>query len=60
MEPNLYRSHCVNSSPLDNIADDIFKCISVNEKFFIMIEISMMFVPKGPIYNIPALGQIMA
>ena len=41
-------------------ADDIFKCISLNENVWIPIKISMKFVPKGPINNIPALVQIMA
>ena len=26
-----------------------FKCIFVNEKFYILINISLEFVPKGPI-----------
>ena len=38
-----------------HFADDIFRCILVNEKFSILIEISLKFVPKGPIYNSPAL-----
>ena len=42
------------------LADDIFKCIFVNEKFCILIRISLKFVPKGPINNKPALVQIMA
>ena len=37
------------------LADDIFRCIFVNEKFCILIEISLKFVPKGPIDNNPAL-----
>ena len=41
-------------------ADDIFKCIFFNENVWIPIKISMKFVPKGPINNIPALVQIMA
>ena len=41
-------------------ADDIFKCIFLNENMWIPIEISLKFVPKGPINNIPALVQIMA
>ena len=41
-------------------ADDIFKCISLNEKVWILIKISLNFVPKGPINNMPALVQIMA
>ena len=32
----------------------------MNEKFCILIEISLNFVPDGPIDNIPALVQIMA
>ena len=35
--------------------DDIFRCIFVNEKFCILIKISLKFVPKGPIDNNPAL-----
>ena len=40
--------------------DDILKCIFVNEKVWISIKISLKFVLKGPISNIPALVQIMA
>ena len=39
--------------------DDIFKCIFLNENVWISIKISLKFVPKGPINNIPALVQIM-
>ena len=39
---------------------DIFKCIFVNENVSIWIQISLKFVPKGPINNIPSLVQIMA
>ena len=41
-------------------ADDIFKRIFFNENVWISIEISLKFVHKGPINNIPALVQIMA
>ena len=41
-------------------ADNIFKCIFVNENARISIKISLKFVPKGRINNIPALVQIMA
>ena len=41
-------------------ADDTFKRIFLNENVRIAIEISLKFVPKGPINNIPALAQIMA
>ena len=41
-------------------ADDIFKCIFVNENVSISIKNPLKFVPNGPINNIPALVQIMA
>ena len=48
----------VNSSlPRQNgrhFADDIFRCSFVNEKFHILIKISLKFVPKCPIDNNPA------
>ena len=37
------------------ILADIFKCIFLNEIFWILIKISLKFVPKGPIDNNPAL-----
>ena len=37
------------------LADDIFKCIFLNEKFFILIKISLKFVPRGRIDNNPTL-----
>ena len=43
-----------------HFTDDIFKCIFLNENVSIAIKISLKFVPKGPINNIPALVQIMA
>ena len=42
------------------LADTIFKCILLNEKFCIVIRISLKFVPKGPIDNKWALVQVMA
>ena len=45
--------------PLDknghHFASDIFRCIFVNEKFCILTQISLKFVPKGPIDNKQAL-----
>ena len=35
--------------------DDIFKCIFLNENVLILIKISLKFVPKGQINNIPPL-----
>ena len=43
-----------------HFADDIFKCIFMNQNIWISIKISLKFVPKCPINNIPALVQIMA
>ena len=43
-----------------HFADDIFKRIFFNENIWIPIKISLKFVPKGSINNIPALVQIMA
>ena len=40
--------------------DDILKWIFFNEIIWISIEISLKFVPSGPINNIPASVQIMA
>ena len=37
------------------LADDIFKFIFLNEKVWILIKISLRFVPNGSIDNIPAL-----
>ena len=43
-----------------HFADDTFKRIFLNENVIISIKISLTFVPKGPINNIPALVQIIA
>ena len=43
-----------------HFADDTFKRIFLNGNVIISIKISLKFVPKGPINNIPALVQIMA
>ena len=51
LRPRWYEQH---------FADDIFKRIFINENVWIAIKISLKFVPKGPINNIPALVQIMA
>ena len=41
-------------------ADDLFKCIFLNENVWISIQMSVKFVPRGPINNIPILVQILA
>ena len=60
----LSRPQCVNTlRPRQNgrhFADDIVKCIFSNENVWVPIKISLKFVRKGPINNIPALVQIMA
>ena len=56
--------HFINLSPFGqngrHFADDIFRCIFMNEKLCILMKIWLKFVPKGPIDNNPALVQIMA
>ena len=50
-------THYVNSSPLDKMASisQIIKCIYMYDKYCILINISLKFVPKGPIDNNPVL-----
>ena len=43
-----------------HFANDIFECIFLNENVWIPIKISLKFVPKVPINNIPALVQMLA
>ena len=54
----------MNSSPPGqngrHFADGVLRCIFMNEKFCILINISLKFVPGGPINNKPALIKIMA
>ena len=49
----------IKSSPPEQsgryFTDGIFRCIFMNKKFCVLIEISLKFVPRGPINNIPAL-----
>ena len=42
------------------LADNIFKCIFLNENDRILIKISPKFVPRSPIDNNLALIQVMA
>ena len=42
------------------LADDNFKCIFLTENDRIPIRISLKFVPRSPIDNKPALGQVVA
>ena len=43
-----------------HFTNDIFRCIFKNEKFCIFIQISLKFVPKGPIDINPVLVLLMA
>ena len=42
-----------------HFADDVLKCISLNDNAWISLMISLKFVPNFPINSIPALVQIM-
>ena len=42
------------------LADDIFKCIFLNQNIKILIQISLKFVLKGQIDNKSAMIQVMA
>ena len=59
-----FKPQCVNTlRPRQNgrhFPDDSFKWIFLNKFIPISIEVSLKFVPKGPINNIPSLVQIMA
>ena len=43
-----------------HFADNIFKCIFLNENVWILLKSSLKFAPRGPIIDYPALVQIMA
>ena len=43
-----------------HFAGDISRCIFLNANVWIPIKISLKFIPKGPVNNIPTLVQIMA
>ena len=62
-QAKMWQEHVITLKSRRNeqhFADDIFKRIFFNENVWISIKISLKFVPKGPISNIPALVQIMA
>ena len=55
---DVFRDYVNSSPPGQNYRHfiiDIFRCIFVNEKFCILIKISLKFVPLGPVGNNPAL-----
>ena len=43
-----------------HFADTIFKSIFLNENYHIFTQISLKFVPNGPIYDKPSLVQVKA
>ena len=59
-----YHRNAINTlRPRQNgrrFADDTLKCIFLNENTWISLKISLKFVPKVQINNIPALVQILA
>ena len=42
------------------LADNIFNCMFLNKSDKIPIQISLRYVPRSPIDNMPALVQVMA
>ena len=64
LQDKLSNHHTIKSStPGQNghhFTDNIFRSIFWNEKFCLLINMSLKFVPKGPIDNKPALVQVMA
>ena len=58
--PRLILTHAPHEQNGRYFLDDILRCISVNEKFCMLIKFSLKFVRKGPIDNNPALVQTMA
>ena len=48
-------THWGRDKMVATLADDTFKCKFVNENILISIKMSLKFVPKGPINNMPAL-----
>ena len=59
-QPNWYINSLRPRRKRRHYADAIFKCIFLNEKEWISLRISLKFVPKDRINNIPSLVQIMA
>ena len=58
--PNLLGQHSKEGQNSRRFADDTLKRFFLNENVFILIKISLKFVPKDPINNIPPLVQTMA
>ena len=58
--PRCVSLHTLRPRNCRHFADSSFKCIFLNENAWISFKISLKFIPKFRIYNIPALVQIMA
>ena len=58
--PYFFSTHLPLNKMAAILAEYIFKCIFLNEKFCILIRISLKFVPRSPVYNKPALVQEIA
>ena len=52
--------HIKDGTKWQYLTDNIFNCIFINENVFIVIEISMTFIPKCPIGNKSTWEQVMA
>ena len=52
--------HIEAETNCSHFADNIFTCIFLNENVWVLLKISLKFVPKVQINNISALVQIMA
>ena len=58
--PDFFLTHWGQEKNGRHFPDDIFKCIFFNEIVWILLKISLKFVPKVQINNVQALVQIMA
>ena len=59
LQPQRMLTHWGRDKNSRHFADDIFKRILLNKNVWISIKISLKFVRKGPINNIPELVQMM-
>ena len=60
VHPNLMFNTLRPRQNVCHFPDNIFKWIFLNENVWISIKISLKFLPRSPVNNIPALVQIMA
>ena len=54
LKPSIFINSATTGQNGWHVTEDIFKCISVNEKFCISMKISLKFVPKSLIDDKPA------